>query len=582
MLHPLPRETVFEARRQTRRRSRLLIVLLVALYVVFFNILVFVVGIALGIGLGSRDIYAMEPLWRYLREHFWTVNLVLSLFGGLLALLHYHIARSRPLPTLLCDVGAMRADPRDTYHQQFINIVHEAEAATGIRPILPMVLSGTGCNAFSLADGDGRCAIGITEGALARLNRDELSAVVAHEAAHLVHEDSALATTVGSLTGVFSSVSEGLKGAMEGSTGRMRYGYGYGRGRGAGGVGAILIVWLVATLQSALLGLLSTAISRGREYLADAHAVQMCKDPLALAEALYKISTRYRGVLTRGNSYASLFILNPNATARFESEDWFANLVSTHPPLGERLRRLLNWGRSDFDTMVQNVVAESHPAEPPAAPTHELPRMYGQKDGQWIGPHTPMQLLTLGLLHPGAWIMTPEKEMKRAREYLPLVPLLEERVEGTVVEKRCPRCNVRLARMQYEGAPILQCAFCEGHLLLGGTLERIVLRRDRGFAREDVDAAVAWHESAKGRLELPAGYPHVKCPLCGSRMSASFHSLLTKVVVDRCVSPDCGAVWCDKNELETIQILVEQAPRLGKKPGTVTRFGPQPPREQGT
>ncbi len=549
MLTPLPKETVYEARERSRRASRRLLLFLVLLYVIFFNVLAFILAVAVSLGLSQHDAVIVDDVIGYIGRNFWSLNLILSLVGTLVALAHYSIARGRTLDTLLVDVGARLADPGDDYHSRFINIVHEAEAATGIRPIRAVVLPSTGSNAFSLADGEGRAAIGATEGLLSRLDRQELSAVIAHEAAHLVHEDSALATTVASLTSPFEGVARGMKAGLEA---QPRY---YGRNRG-GGVFVMLVLWLVASLQVGIMRLLAMAVSRGREFMADAAGVKMCHDPLAMAEALTKISRRHRGSMDIPRSFNSLFILNPDIFNLDEEEGMLAEAFSTHPPVAERIRRLLVWAHSDLSALAE---AKAEPPRTEGPPAVEARDYYVKQDGDWAGPYTPSQMLALGLLFPQAWITAPDKQLKRACDDPSLLPLLDARVPERVPGQCCPRCKTSLVSAKYEGAPILRCPFCNGALLPFGVLERVLARHDRGFSKSEVEAAHTWRERSRGQPpRLAAGTAPLACPLCGSMMVTSFHTQMTRVVVDRCSGPECRAVWCDGGELETIQILVEE------------------------
>jgi Zn-finger nucleic acid-binding protein len=119
---------------------------------------------------------------------------------------------------------------------------------------------------------------------------------------------------------------------------------------------------------------------------------------------------------------------------------------------------------------------------------------------------------------------------------------------------------VPLVHKIYEGAPTLHCTFCTGYLLKPGVLERIVARQEVTFGEAEVLKALAWRKAQPERSlrEAPGGLV-IPCPECGHAMSKAFHLMLTRVVIDRC-SYD-GTVWLDAGELETIQILVEEASR---------------------
>lgn len=552
MFYTLPVETVFEAKQRTRRATLYLFILLIGIYIFFANILALALyfSIVMGHGMSSpagpvtNDGYAIR-----------LVILNASFGAALLAVLHFWLVRNRPLDDLLDQLKASPADPRDTYHAQFINLVSEAEAATGIRGIRPVVLATPGCNAFSIQDGQGRCAIGATEGLLSRLNRNELSSVVAHEAAHLVHEDSRLVTTACFLFGIFGTINEMLGRAMTGPS----YGS-YDRRstpREASFGATVVVLWLISGIGYFITKLVSMAISREREYQADADGVQMCKDPLAMAESLYKISRRYRGDIP--DTFSALFILNPSDSDLDEQEGGFANLFSNHPPVSERLSKLLGWAKTDLQnlqTLAEHDEEASSPQASPAPPSG--PTFMAYQENNWVGPYTPLQLLSMGFVNPSTWVCpVGGQQVTRASEALELLPLLSKQVQGAVSQNACPRCGVPLVTTHYEGAEVEQCSFCRGYLLRAGVLERLITRQDVTFSPQEIQKAKIWRDSQKGPLKNRNSFPDIKCPHCQNPMCKAIHSMLTQVVIDRCSNGLCGAIWCDGGELETIQMLVD-------------------------
>ena len=322
MFYALPAETVFEAKAKTRRATFYLFILLIFLYVFFANLL------ALSVYCFIRITHPV-PLHEDLFPAYdigWVA--AYATFGAaLLAVLHFLIVRGKSLDDMLSQIKARPADDKDAYHHVFLNLVQEAEAATGIHGIRAVVIATPGCNAFSLQDGAGRAAIGATEGLLSKLNRAELSAVVAHEAAHLVHEDSRLVATACFLFSVFGRINSALSATIRG----VSYSSYDRRSSSRGGnlSGVFIVLWLISGLGYLITRLISMAISREREYLADADGVSMCKDPFAMAEGLDKISRRYRGDMP--DTYAALFILNPSESGVDEQEGFFSDLFSNHP-----------------------------------------------------------------------------------------------------------------------------------------------------------------------------------------------------------------------------------------------------------
>lgn len=193
--------------------------------------------------------------------------------------------------------------------------------------------------------------------------------------------------------------------------------------------------------------LLFMALSRRREHLADAQAVRMCKDPLALAKALASIAEKYRGAGEVEEGFSVLFIQSPEVSSLDEGRGIFSNLFSTHPPVGERVARLLAFAKADVSALAP-AAAPSGGTDlagqaAPETSTREEPwfRVY-RGEGRWEGPFTPRQMLAAGLVDPGTWVC-PEgtEEVKPASAFPVLIPLFTDRVRGSVVPQRCPRCR---------------------------------------------------------------------------------------------------------------------------------------------
>ncbi len=547
MFYALPADTVFEAKERTRRATVLLFFLLTVLYIFFANLMTVTAALMFGIWNRHRD-----PV------NFGLLILITSLIAAAIAVVHFIVVRNKTLDEMLGEIGTRPADPKDSYHAQFINIVQEAEAATGIHGIRAVVLPTPGCNAFSIQDGKGQCAIGATEGLLSKLTRGELSAVVAHEAAHLIHEDSRLVTTACFLFIVFQKINEALGNMMAGSTRTTTY----GERRNSGGVsGVIVVLWIISGLGYLATKLVGMAISREREYLADADGVQMCKDPLSLAESLYRISRRYRGEIP--NAFSAVFIMNPQESDLDEQEGFFSNLFSDHPPAALRLKKLLTWAKADAQTMMNMAEQEDKiPAQPsgnPSSPGNEGAFMAFQNN-QWVGPYSPLQLLTMGFMTPSTWVCPAgDQQVVKASDSPELLPLFQKQVQGAVAQEVCPRCKVPMLSTTYEGAEVEQCSFCKGYLLRTGVLERLITREERTFSPEEIKKAKVWRDSQVGPLGERDHFPPIKCPFCQSEMCKGVHSLLTQVIIDHCSNDLCGAIWCDGGELETIQMLIEDA-----------------------
>ncbi len=237
-------------------------------------------------------------------------------------------------------LGARRVSPRatDPDERKFLNIVEEMALASGIPTPPAYVLDGeTGINAFAAGYSTDAAVVCVTEGAMRRLTRDELQGVVAHEFSHIFNGDMRLnIRIIGVLHGL-------LLIALIGQTllRSVRYS---GRSRRSKGGGQAVAVIMVLGLGLMIIGwigvffgrLIQAAVSRQREFLADAAAVQFTRNPLGLAGALKKIARGSAGSIVDRNASAEMsHLFFANAL-----RGGFFSLWSTHPPIAERIRRL--------------------------------------------------------------------------------------------------------------------------------------------------------------------------------------------------------------------------------------------------
>ncbi len=216
---------------------------------------------------------------------------------------------------------------------RLFNVVEEMSIASGLPMPKVYIIQDSAPNAFATGRDPEHASIAVTSGLLDKLNRDELQGVVAHEMAHVGNYDIRYAMLVGILVGTTVLVSDFfLRG--------LWFGGGRGGGRREGGGQAQIIMMIVAIVLAILAPLfarlLQMSISRQREYLADATAVRLTRNPDGLADALQKISGDREVLEVANRATAHLYIVNP--IKRFEKRS--KGLFSTHPPIEERIKLL--------------------------------------------------------------------------------------------------------------------------------------------------------------------------------------------------------------------------------------------------
>jgi heat shock protein HtpX len=212
------------------------------------------------------------------------------------------------------------------------NVVEEMAIAGGVPMPKVYVIEDSAPNAFATGRDPEHASVAVTSGLLEKLNRDELQGVIAHEMSHVGNYDIRYAMLVGILVGTTVLISDFfLRGLW----------FGGGRGRQREGGGQIQLIMIVVAIVLAVLAplfarLLQLSISRQREYLADATAIQLTRNPKGLADALQKISGDREVLEVANRATAHLYIVNP--IKKFEKRA--KGLFSTHPPIEERIQIL--------------------------------------------------------------------------------------------------------------------------------------------------------------------------------------------------------------------------------------------------
>lgn len=234
-----------------------------------------------------------------------------------------------------------RSDPR---LRVLDNVVEEMAIAGGLPKPAVYLVPDSDPNAFATGRGPEKSSIAVTVGLLDALNREELQAVVSHEMAHVKNYDVRLMTVVAALVGSVLLISDFGRRGLRFGGGRRRSSRGGGGGGGVVLV-AFLVLWIISLVLAPLIArLVAMAVSREREYLADASGSELTRNPLALASALEKIEAAVAPTPSIKQGVAHLCIADPRGRAVNEREGRLAELFATHPPIAKRIALLRELG----------------------------------------------------------------------------------------------------------------------------------------------------------------------------------------------------------------------------------------------
>jgi heat shock protein HtpX len=246
---------------------------------------------------------------------------------------------------VLWSTGAVEVvEPATDKERQLVNVVEEMAIAAGIPRPRIWVVPDQDPNAFATGLDQGHAHIAVTQGLLDLCSRDELQAVVAHELGHVKNLDVRLMTTLAALVGAVALMHDGM-GRLMGSGLRLGGGGGGSRGGKKGGLGQLaillLVLWVITWILAPIISqVLAMAVSRKREYLADAMGAQFTRNPMALATALQKIENADAPTSSIKRGAAHLCIADPLGRQVNLHEGGVANLLATHPPMAARIARL--------------------------------------------------------------------------------------------------------------------------------------------------------------------------------------------------------------------------------------------------
>ena len=310
--------------------------------------------IALGYFIGIAE---LENAWAgiILAAIIWLIVALSSFWGG--------------KSIMLANTGAYQLTEANMRFHQLFNLVEEMRIAANM-DFAPQVylITDRSLNAFAVGNRRENYAIVLTMGLLEKLNRNELQAVIAHELSHIISRDSQFMTFAGTILGAIQILRKGILENRRYSGG-SRYRSSKSKSNsnsdsGSGKLVAYLILIAIAVFGTLLATMFYFAISRKREYLADASAVRLTRYPQGLASALAKISRDAK--LSSANSInAPMFIVNPLS----DVDSWG---FSTHPSIYERIEILRKMSEGADFASYQRAYSKSKGKDKRIIPSHTL------------------------------------------------------------------------------------------------------------------------------------------------------------------------------------------------------------------
>ncbi len=312
----------FRALEATNRRET---ALLVAAFVFLFG--------ALGLGLDfvARDFSIVNGQF----VGFPALMVAALVFAGVQSLVSYYSGAS----LVLLSVHARPLTADTAKHAMVLDVINEMAIAARMPPPKPYLMDDPSPNAFATGRDPAHSVICVTQGLVDQMDREEIQGVIGHEMSHVADYDIRTMMMIAVMVGGIAMLSDFVY--------RWMFFGGFGGRRSSNNdrdnQAAMLVtlaVVILAAVAPIFSQLLAMAVSRQREYLADASSVEFTRNPRALLRALEHIA-KIESPLKQGTAgTAHLFIVNPREGLRDDNEGFFANLFSTHPPLSKRIARL--------------------------------------------------------------------------------------------------------------------------------------------------------------------------------------------------------------------------------------------------
>jgi len=560
----------YEVQRQQWQKSLFLLLILFVFYFFLAGFVLFIFIVSIGLFIPGFSLFTGNT-W----SDFFLINLILSVG---VAVFHFYDARFHGARFIRKRLQAESPDTDDVYHKRFINTVDEMRIAAGLPRVTPYIISAFAINSMALMEADKSPSIIVTEGLLAEFTRDEIQAVIAHELAHIIRGDAFYITLVCSLANFFERLRE-MAEPQDRTQGQI------GEAQDSGGGNPL--VYAASSLSSVLMHLLSTLVSRQRELLADATAVELNRNPAALAQAVYKAHVSNSFIGDFSFSYSPLFLVPPGS--KDISDGLFSRIFNSHPPLMKRIRQLAEMVPTSPKKIINDILEMRKKREKARFLLHSREEITteGQKapdllddiqpeeeavwnvrspKGKWQGPYTLEQILSLRFFTLRIRTKNIQERIEATAGEFPQIRtglhnLYHKKPVNPKRYNKCPRCRTPLRDIFYEGVALKICPSCGGKLVDTAVVGRIIARIEVAFSDHLLQKAADFR---KNFLQNPAGIrklnreksQDIYCPLCGLKMQPRPFTYQYIIPVDKCFW--CHKTWFDTDELEILQILIEK------------------------
>lgn len=277
-----------------------------SVFVVFVVLVAYVLGVLLGYGTSFMWFAVLFSVISSFASYYWGDKLVLAMSG------------------------AKPANRKQ--HFDFYTVAENLAIAAGLPKPTLYVIDDTAMNAFATGRDPQHAVVCATTGILTKLERRELEGVIAHELSHIKNFDTRLMAVVAVLVGTVAFLADMFLRNLWWGRGRDR-----DEDRGVGQI--MLVVGIVLAIVTPIVAtLIQLAVSRRREFLADASAADLTRYPEGLARALEKLTGDREVLEAATNATAHLYVVNPFKGKQFAA--WFSGLFNTHPPIDERIKIL--------------------------------------------------------------------------------------------------------------------------------------------------------------------------------------------------------------------------------------------------